>query len=436
MTETMSIQVVTPNSYKRKAIVFPDVIPLELRVLILLCLPIDSQLKTTITALFQDKPNLITLSMANKHLNIQGLKSCTNQEYSSLPTPYQLAILCRCSIGTTTHSFLNFFRLIEQGAPDTLIHIPQKVQVQPSTILTHALYEPTLILAEKLIQHNVIELHDCNALHLSIACRRGHVNLVRAILLRQSNLNVCGEENMNIVNALKSGNKDLVSVLLKDVRVRPCFQQLVYPAAEYGCTEAFKVLLESGDVNVADCVHNPLLVAIRNGHDGVVELLLDHDGTRIPSTCIEIAVENYRHNILDRLLSHPRVDQVSKAQYRLMHYTLLQEWDHLLEVLANPLVNPSVNDNFIMLEALRCTRFDVVERLCQHPLTDFTLNSYGCLLPAVEANCFVLVGVILLQPQPPPFRIMRDALWRASMEYKDDIVELFTDLFPSLLRYI
>lgn len=118
---------------------------------------------------------------------------------------------------------------------------------------------------------------------LTEACMKGHVKIVRMLVVNGADLEWLGVEQMTpLMWAAREGHADVVRLLLaaganKEARDYEDWTPLVH-ACRYGKLEAARVLLEAGaDVHVrVDEDWTPLRKAIEGNWEKVVALLLEH----------------------------------------------------------------------------------------------------------------------------------------------------------------
>ncbi len=159
---------------------------------------------------------------------------------------------------------------------------------------------------------------------LSVACRNGNANLVRALLEAGADVEepLSGGETP-LMTASRTGDVETVRVLLKkgaqvDKTTRKGQDALVWAVAE-GHADVTRLLLESGaDSGMAlPSGFTPLLFAARNGHSEVTKILLEDDadihyaieqekkirgGAPRGTSALRLAVENGHYELAILLL--------------------------------------------------------------------------------------------------------------------------------------
>jgi hypothetical protein len=145
-------------------------------------------------------------------------------------------------------------------------------------------------------------------------------------------------------------NKDVISILVKDLRINPSADNnnAIKWAIESGHTEIVKSLLNDPRVDPSAKDNDAIREASQNGHTEIVKLLLN-DLRVDPSACnneaIREASEKGHTEIVKILLNDPRVDPSAQDNHAIREASANGRTEVVKLLLNDPRVDPSAKNN-------------------------------------------------------------------------------------------
>ncbi|NBO39797.1 hypothetical protein EBU99_14625, partial [bacterium] len=162
------------------------------------------------------------------------------------------------------------------------------------------------------------------------------------------------ENNVAIFWASRSGNAEIVRLLLKDRRVDPSARNnsaILYASAN-GYIDMFRLLLADPRVDPSAEHNSAIRTASQNGHTEIVRLLLA-DPRVDPSACDNAAITDAcrigHTEVVCLLLQDPRVNPAEYRNVAIRHASSNGHADVVCLLLQDPRVDPAAEDN----EAIR-----------------------------------------------------------------------------------
>lgn len=196
------------------------------------------------------------------------------------------------------------------------------------TPLTAACFKGFSEIVQLLVEARAdIDLQDASHTPLTAACENGHLSVVVILIKKGADVNLCDGNQTPLTAACYRGNFRIVQMLIEikvqadkgnaydAIKSMTCLRQEVQ---EFSKTEAnlnleaeTKLVYATVDINKRDKKKTPLTAACYNGHENIVQLLLEsgadvnlHDVSYVPLT----AACKYGHLSVVKLLINANAD--------------------------------------------------------------------------------------------------------------------------------
>ena len=176
-------------------------------------------------------------------------------------------------------------------------------------------------------------------------------------------------------------NSEGLALLLSDKRIRA--EQLSYllllEAATNGATECLRLLLEDGRVPISTYGGQALIAAVNQCGLAEAKLLLSDprvDPSSSENEALKIAVQLGLTEIVALLLSHPRVLDKDKRMTSHLFLTIALERNHYPIVRLILQIKPLRLVSFWLLQAIRCSSFEIVKLLFSQSVEEESYKFY------------------------------------------------------------
>lgn len=154
----------------------------------------------------------------------------------------------------------------------------------------------------------------CRNYSLDLVCKTGNTNLL-SLLLHDTRIDPSADENYALRTASFYGHNNTVSLLLEDQRTDPSVRNnaAIRSAAENGHAVTVSLLLQDPRVDPSAYNNSAIRIASQNGHTSVVSVLLSDRSERVdPSalnnSAIRLASEFGHSAVVELLMADRRVD--------------------------------------------------------------------------------------------------------------------------------
>ncbi len=298
----------------------------------------------------------------------------------------------------------------------------------------------------RVLHQNGADIHTQEDLPLRRAARHGHLNVVMYLLEHDANTYENHQIYNVLIQAILSGNVDLVEYLHTTVGMNINVEIGVEIAAEEGDFDMIAYLLENG----ANATGDALIAAVGIDDTDIVELLLEYGAdvhTRNDKSIV-LASKEASFETLELLLDYG-ADPNARNSRPLMHsirngsvqnLELLLQYgadihaeeadalvtaavdggESVLEWLIERGVNVQQNGYDALIGAVEHGLFDIVKRLMRAG-ADISVNNYEALYTAIESDDIHVVKAIIRNTDIDaiPMEILLEARYRA--EGYDDI---------------
>jgi ankyrin repeat protein len=209
------------------------------------------------------------------------------------------------------------------------------------------------------------------------AVRKNNSSIMK-ILLDDGRINPAIGNDQPIILASKLGFTKIVEILLEDKRVNPNAQNgnAIISAIDKRHIDVVRILMNK---NVDPTMFNnrgyPVSIAAYKGYPEILKILLKDpriDPTVDDNGLILVAAEDGNIEIVKLLLKDPRIISATDALEGAIKY---RHRDVIELLLQSPKVNPPINNNYLLFLGSKPGGLDILELLLRHPKIDVFNNT-------------------------------------------------------------
>lgn len=262
---------------------------------------------------------------------------------------------------------------------------------------------------------------------LLAACSEGHFGIVK-LLVEEYGVDPSFPRGEPFFNACYSGNVELVKFLLSFESVDPASPQdkPFQIAAQMNHLEILRILLQDPRVDPTARQNYSLDICSCSGHLEAVKLLLSDnrvlDTADFPAT-LGLAVEGNQKEVVEYLLSFckgltPDIEMLCSA-------VCIGNLDIVELLLSTDGVNPQEKSGLYPIQfAAKEGNIHIVKRLLKDPRVDPSVDADSALVEAIKGNYSELVGLLLQDPRVAnPVEFIGVACKRGSVETLQVLLE-------------
>ena len=263
-------------------------------------------------------------------------------------------------------------------------------------------------------------------------------NEIVKIFLEEAKVDPALPNNEPLLNAIKNSNVELVRMLIEfSVNINDhnpipteAWQYEAKPltvACTYGNTEIVQLLLKDGRIDPSEFDNQALINASVGGFAEIVEILLKYSQVN-PSAqknkALNEACRQRSIKVVNLLVSDPR----TQPSYEAILESIRRKDDDIFLILMNGMkIDPSYQDNILILEASKSGCVGAVEYLLKHAIVDpATENNYPIIEASGRGN-YMTVELLLNDFRVNPFD-------QNSLAISKALKNRYTDIVTMLLR--
>lgn len=243
--------------------------------------------------------------------------------------------------------------------------------------------QPTMV--EYLLGTKIPMSTDIKTAILLWATKYGHTAIVKMLVYNNPQIDVSIQGNLPVYQAVSKGHIEIVRFLfsLDTIKSAKETNKLLVCASGCNCVAIVAFLLQTVKVDPSINKHEAMRVAVRNGHDGIVEMLMEYTTAQHLSLVLKIAVENGHMRIIRRILA------MSKTALSYDYVKLCSRAVHKNQgavvyfLLANGYVDLHF-DMYIFLYAAATGQWKIIRYLVEKKCDVNPGNVYKALMTATE----------------------------------------------------
>lgn len=257
---------------------------------------------------------------------------------------------------------------------------------------------------------------------IRVTCQTGHLPCIMR-LLAEPKVDPSVDNQFCFRIACERGHLEVINVLLRDTRVVPV-SSTFGRVCVLGYTQIIRRLLLDNRIDPSFNDSFSIKAACENGHDEIVQLLLEDDRmderskradpAAIKNSPIELAAMGGHIKCVQLLLQDPRIRSGEKYN-NAVHVSVEKGYLELVRLFLNdPRCDPTFNNGVLIRAAIQNKQSEILTLLLQDGRCDPSLYGNHALCKAVSIGNVQMTKALLLDVRvnPPPAQetLLRDAV--------------------------